>query len=220
MSRKLLHGHPFLSRWESRHTLAVSVLAGLLLLVSVNVDPRIRAGVRYAHAPTRVVVPVTGVTPTSIASTWHAPRSGGRKHLGADIFAPRGTAVVSAVDGVIWAMHRNELGGNIVWVLGEGPAMYYYAHLDAWAPDLAPGDRVRAGTVLGSIGSTGNADARTPHLHFGITSLTIFGSRDVDPVPRLAGAKVLPAQMLANGSKEPPPKHGKGGGREVLAITD
>lgn len=216
----MLAGHPILTQWTSRHTLAVSVLCGVLLLAAVNVDPRIRAGVRYAHAPLQYVVPVTGVAPKTIVSTWHAPRSGGRKHLGVDIFAPRGTVVVSAVAGVVWQVHRNELGGNVVWILGEGPAMYYYAHLDAWSPDIAPGDRISAGTVLGSVGSTGNADEKTPHLHFGVTTLTIFGSRDVDPVPRLAGARVLPAQMLTNGVKVPPPKHGRGGGREVLAITD
>ena len=217
---RLLTGHTFLSQWTARRRFAVVIFFSLLLLVVVNVDPRIRAGARYVRAPSRYTIPVAGVPAVGIVSSWHAPRTGGRKHKGIDIFGPRGTKVLSATDGVIWSMGRNELGGNCVVVLGEGLAVYYYAHLDAWAPDLAPGDRVKAGAVLGSVGTTGNATGGKPHLHFGVTQLSIFGGRDVDPAPLLSRGKVKPASLLAGGVKEPPKKRGPAGGREVLSVPD
>ena len=49
---------------------------------------------------------------------------------------------------------------------------YYYAHLDAYAPDIKEKMRVERGHVLGVVGTTGNAPKNTPHLHFGIFQLT------------------------------------------------
>jgi murein DD-endopeptidase MepM/ murein hydrolase activator NlpD len=46
--------------------------------------------------------------------------------------------------------------------------MYYYAHLDSYAPNIATGDPVTTQTVLGYVGTTGNAAGTPPHLHFGV----------------------------------------------------
>lgn len=193
----------------------MSVFAGLLLLIVANVDPRVRAGVRYARPPSRYTMPVSGVDPSKVVSTWHAKRSGGRKHEGVDIFAVRGTAVVSATDGMVWDMGTNDLGGRVVYVLGEGLAIYYYAHLDSWAADLAPGDHIRAGRVLGSVGNSGNAASTPAHLHFGVTRLSMFGATVVDPVTILSGAKVVPTRALANGTRTAPTKKA----REILTTN-
>ncbi len=132
-----------------------------------------------------MTVPVEGVGPKQLASTWHAPRSGGRRHEGADVFAKKGTPVVSAVDGHVWRVGEDRLGGNVVWVLGEGHTLYYYAHLDQFADGLAVGQRVRRGTTLGLVGNTGNARTTPSHLHFGMYRIGWRGIRAVDPVPRL-----------------------------------
>ena len=63
---------------------------------------------------------------------------------------------------------ENELGGNTVFVVGAGGRSYYYAHLDSYAPGLAVGDYVTPETVLGFVGTTGNAAGTPPHLHFGV----------------------------------------------------
>ena len=55
-----------------------------------------------------------------------------------------------------------------VSVVGAGARMYYYAHLDCYAPNLYEGDRVTTRTVLGYVGTTGNAAGTPPHLHFGV----------------------------------------------------
>ena len=52
-------------------------------------------------------------------------------------------------------------------MLGPGGQRHYYAHLDRYA-DIENGQRVRPGTVLGYVGTTGNAKGTPPHLHYGI----------------------------------------------------
>lgn len=60
------------------------------------------------------------------------------------------------------------LGGQTVSIVGAGGRTYYYAHLEAYAPDLAEGDFVTTQTLLGYVGATGNAAGTPPHLHFGV----------------------------------------------------
>ena len=116
-----------------------------------------------------VPVPVQGVAARRIADTWGAARDGGaRGHEGVDIFAPRGTPVRSSTVGIVTAVRDGGLGGRQVWVLGPARERHYYAHLDDWAPDLAAGDVVQPGTLLGFVGTTGNAQGTPPHLHYGI----------------------------------------------------
>ena len=72
-----------------------------------------------------LLMPVAGVPVKRVANTWHAPRSGGRRHVGQDIFAKRGTPVISATDGVVVRVGTNPLGGKIVSVMGNGGRVYY-----------------------------------------------------------------------------------------------
>lgn len=141
-----------------------------------------KAAMLYSQPPdAALVVPVEGVRAAQIKSSWHAPRSGGRLHEGQDIFAARGTAVRSATAGYVVRVGENALGGNTVYVLGAGGRTYYYAHLDAYAPAAAVGSHVTPGTVLGYVGTTGNAAGTSPHLHFGVYAST--GA--IDPLPLL-----------------------------------
>lgn len=132
-------------------------------------------------APERMPVPVDGVPASRIADTYGAPRGADRRHQGVDIFAPRGSRVLSATRGVILSVREQGLGGRQVWVLGPAHERHYYAHLDDWAPALRAGDRVRAGSLLGTVGTTGNARGTPPHLHYGV--YTRDGA--IDPLPRL-----------------------------------
>lgn len=116
--------------------------------------------------------PVPGGTFTD---TMGAPRSGGRRHMGTDIFAPRGTPVVAAVGGTVrQAGFGGSLGGNRVWVEGDDGRFYYYAHLDTIG--AARGERVEVGQQIGTVGNTGNAANTPSHLHFSINSR--MGSED------------------------------------------
>jgi murein DD-endopeptidase MepM/ murein hydrolase activator NlpD len=116
----------------------------------------------------KLTMPVQDVEKKEIANTWQAPRDGGRRHEGQDIFAPRGTPIFSATEGYVAHIGDNSLGGQTVSVIGAGGRTYYYAHLDAYAPHLAQGDFVTTETLLGFVGTTGNAAGTPPHLHFGV----------------------------------------------------
>ena len=116
----------------------------------------------------KIDVPIPGLERSQIANTWGAPRGSDRKHQGQDLFAPRGTPVHSATEGYVWRIGENDLGGNTVWVIGAGGRVYYYAHLDRYAEGLSVGDAVTTETVLGYVGTTGNAKGTPPHLHFGV----------------------------------------------------
>ncbi len=116
----------------------------------------------------KLATPLEDVSTKQIANTWHAPRDGGRLHEGQDIFAPRGTPVISATEGYVANIGENSLGGQTVSVIGAGGRVYYYAHLDGYAPQLAEGDYVTTQTALGYVGTSGNAAGTPPHLHFGV----------------------------------------------------
>ncbi len=120
------------------------------------------ATVRGDHGP--LACPV--VPPVHFIDSWHFPRSGGRVHLGQDLFAPEGTPLLAVEDGTIAAVRTGAgLGGNVIWLEGRGGHHWYYAHLRSFAPGLAVGDHVVRGQVIGTVGRTGNAATTPPHLH-------------------------------------------------------
>ena len=117
---------------------------------------------------TELPVPVYGVSLTQIADTWGAARSEDRTHEGVDIFAERGTPVFSSTQGYVTRVGFGERGGNFVFVSGPGNVRYYYAHLDRIADGMRVGTPVTTDTVLGFVGTTGNAETTPPHLHMGM----------------------------------------------------
>lgn len=136
----------------------------------------------YMKEPDRkLIMPVRTLRARQVKDSWHAPRDGERLHQGQDIFAPRGTPIHSATEGYVVRIGENRLGGQTVSVLGAGGRVYYYAHLDSYAPDVAVGDYVTQDTVLGSVGTTGNAKNTPPHLHFSV--YTAMGA--INPLPLL-----------------------------------
>lgn len=139
--------------------------------------------------PAALPMPVQGVDARRIADSWGNPRAGGRRHEGIDIFAPRGRPVLATTRGIVWRVGQDRLGGNVVFVLGPGRQLHYYAHLDAFAA-IEPGERVEPGAVLGYVGDTGNAKGGPTHLHYGIYLAGTAGSGAINPFPLLAAGAV------------------------------
>jgi murein DD-endopeptidase MepM/ murein hydrolase activator NlpD len=115
-----------------------------------------------------LMVPIPERRPESIGSSFHDARAGGaRVHRAVDIMAARGTSVLAADAGTVLRLSRNARGGITIYAADPtGAFVYYYAHLDRYAEGLHAGAPLQPGDVLGYVGSTGNADARYPHLHF------------------------------------------------------
>lgn len=197
--------------------LYVPILAGLLLvtlIVTVGAEQVTNKLLLYARVvrlytqdpPAKIAMPLQDVPKKQVADTWQAPRGVDRRHEGQDIFAPRGTPIYSATTGYVYNIGENRLGGQTVSVVGAGGRFYYYAHLDSYAPQIEEGDYVTTRSVLGYVGTTGNAQGTPPHLHFGIYAptgainpLPLLADR-VKPTPPLAKAKSARAKT-ANAAK-------------------
>jgi murein DD-endopeptidase MepM/ murein hydrolase activator NlpD len=150
---------------------AVDYEAEIDRTVIVRVQPELlRAGrldVVFRAVPA-LGFPVADARARNVQSRFGDPRDAGRRsHEGIDIFAGRGTHVISATDGVVMRVGENRLGGNVVWVWDVSRGLrLYYAHLDEQL--VTTGQRVKVGDVIGTVGNTGNARTTAPHLHFGI----------------------------------------------------
>ncbi|HJX90088.1 MAG TPA: M23 family metallopeptidase, partial [Pyrinomonadaceae bacterium] len=77
--------------------------------------------------------------------------------------------------------------------------VYYYAHLNSYAPGLAKGDPVNTKTLLGYVGTTGNAQGTPPHLHFGI--YTSDGA--INPLPLLVDRNAPVLTNVKSTSRHP-----------------
>jgi murein DD-endopeptidase MepM/ murein hydrolase activator NlpD len=139
--------------------------------------------------PESILIPVVGVQRSELRSMFHE-RRGSREHRAIDIAAPRGTQVIASIDGTVGKLFLSKAGGITVYEYDPKKEwIYYYAHLDGYAPGLVEGQQLRRGDVIGFVGTSGNAPPNAPHLHFAIEKLTEPGrwwkSEPVDPYPLL-----------------------------------
>ena len=114
------------------------------------------------------------------------PRGLTRRHHAVDIMAPRGSPVHAADAGTIVRLANGGAGGITIQQLDPTERYcYYYAHLQGYAPGLREGQNVVRGEVIGYVGTTGNAPASAPHLHFAISRLDdgkeCFGGTPINP---------------------------------------
>jgi murein DD-endopeptidase MepM/ murein hydrolase activator NlpD len=121
------------------------------------------------------ICPVQG--PHAFSNDYGDPRGGGSSHQGNDILAPRGTPVVANVGGVV-TQRNGAVSGLAYFLAGDDGNRYFGAHLDSFGAS----GRVAAGTVIGAVGSTGDASGGPPHLHFEIHP---GGSGYTNPYPTL-----------------------------------
>lgn len=100
-------------------------------------------------------------------------------HTGVDFSAPTGTVVKAVADGVVVSSDSAGAYGINVKIKHSDGTYSFYAHLSA--KTVFPGTQVKAGRMIGNVGSTGNSVA--PHLHFEIRSGSAFGAGNfLDPL--------------------------------------
>jgi murein DD-endopeptidase MepM/ murein hydrolase activator NlpD len=164
----------------------------------VSVKPDNAAPVVVAEqvvvGPSGLAIPVTGVKADQLSDTYDDARGAGRRHDAIDIMAAEGTPVSAAADGKVEKLFSSVRGGTTVYVRSPDQKwMYYYAHLQRYAPGLHEGQDVKRGQVIGLVGHTGDASAAGPHLHFAINTMgpgeRWWQGTAINPYPLLAGKK-------------------------------
>lgn len=133
---------------------------GILPPGNLYADARLRLTAPNRLPPDVTRCPLPGAR---YANDWGFPRSGGRAHEGNDLFAPRGTPILAPVAGTV-SQATGTIGGRQFRLRGDDGITYLGSHMD----NFGASGRVRAGDVIGYVGTTGNAAGGTPHLHFEI----------------------------------------------------
>jgi murein DD-endopeptidase MepM/ murein hydrolase activator NlpD len=147
--------------------------------------PRVKGDAVAELRQRRLRLPIDEADVEQMKGHFAQPR-GARRHEAVDILAPRHTPVRAVEAGTIAKLFYSKAGGTTIYQFDPSRRFtYYYAHLDAYAPGLREGQPVSGGDVIGYVGTTGNAPANAPHLHFAVFELTPdkrwWEGRPIDP---------------------------------------
>ncbi len=121
--------------------------------------------------PERIVIPVeaASVKDWNPKTFWYEPWGTSGVHKGIDIFGTQGTPVLSSTDGIVLFSGQLHKGGKVVLVLGPKWRFHYYAHLDSIHTTMF--SPVKSGEYIATLGDSGNAKGKPPHLHYSIVRL-------------------------------------------------
>lgn len=112
------------------------------------------------------LIPVAGTKTSGFGPRFHPILEKNVNHDGVDWGAPTGTPVKATAGGRITVQGWGGGYGNVVYIRHAGGIESRYAHLHAFAEGLGEGSDVRAGQLIGYVGTTGRSTG--PHLHFEI----------------------------------------------------
>lgn len=133
---------------------------------------------------------------TTFSNTWGARRSGGRRHKGTDLMAPKMSEVYAFADGVVTKVGNTRRPGRYVIIEHAEGWDTYYIHLNNdnpgtddgkadWsltvAPGIEEGAQVEAGQLIGWTGDSGNAEGSGSHTHFEL----LQNGRNINPFHEL-----------------------------------
>ncbi|MFT4151156.1 MAG: M23 family metallopeptidase [Paracoccaceae bacterium] len=123
-----------------------------------------------------------GVLTSRFGPRMHPILKVAKLHKGVDWAAPVGTPVLAAFDGTIRSAGDGEGYGNLVVIDHPNGLQSRYAHLSRFSEIAKAGARVKAGDVIGFVGTTGLSTG--PHLHFEVYQ----GGEAIDPLGAEGGA--------------------------------
>ncbi len=110
----------------------------------------------------KMVLPLKGKTTSEFGVRTHPISGDLRFHAGIDIAAPKGTNIYSAFDGEVIEADYDKWNGNYLKINHDNDIMTVYCHCEKL--NVKKGQKIRAGEVIASVGSTGSSTG--PHLHF------------------------------------------------------
>jgi murein DD-endopeptidase MepM/ murein hydrolase activator NlpD len=193
-------------RRDAAETTAVSTPATPLTVMATPTaeaaTPRASLPASLDAAPDGLLLPVQGVLPSQLRDTFTDARSEGRVHDAIDIMADAGTPVLAVADGTVEKLFDSKRGGLTIYQFEpSGRWCYYYAHLQRYADGLSEKQVIKRGDVIGYVGSTGNASAQAPHLHFEVHVLgpekLWWKGESINPYPLLKSAASTPGAASA-----------------------
>jgi murein DD-endopeptidase MepM/ murein hydrolase activator NlpD len=146
----------------------------------------------FAQMPFRGVVssisipsrnPVDGAHLTSPFGMREHPISGGmREHKGVDLAAAIGMSIYATADGVVSRADWFSGYGLYVSIEHGGNIETRYGHMSRL--NVAAGQQVRKGDIIGFVGTTGHSTG--PHVHYEVR----IGGQPVNPVPYMQASDV------------------------------
>lgn len=131
--------------------------------------------------------PINGAKLSSSYGMRKHPISGFRKkHEGTDFAAPKGTPIVASGDGIVVKVGWAGGYGNTIRIKHNSTYETMYAHLSKFGKNIKKGTRVKQGSIIGYVGSTGNSTG--PHLHY---EVMVNGKKVNSQTLNLPAGKVL-----------------------------
>lgn len=178
-----------------------TILVPLVLLVigflaATTWAPRAEAS---THEPPFVIRFPQETVATQFGNSFGAHRSGGRRHQGNDLMAPKMTEVYAIADGVVDTVGKGRSAGRYLIINHEGGWSSSYMHLNndvpgtdngkaaelqTFASGIEEGALLHAGDLIGYVGDSGNAEWTGSHTHFELR----FEGKAVDPYDLLQDA--------------------------------
>lgn len=110
----------------------------------------------------KMILPVKGTISSEFGTRIHPISGDLRFHAGTDIAAKEGTKIYAAFDGEVIKADYDQWNGNFIKIEHENDIMTVYCHCKKL--NVKKGQKIRAGEVIGTVGSTGSSTG--PHLHF------------------------------------------------------
>lgn len=120
--------------------------------------------------PQNFEMPVEGASHSDYNKNtfWYYPWGKSGTHKGVDIFAKKGTNLKSSVHGLVLYQGTFKYGGKVILILGPKWRIHYFAHLDEIKTSSLTW--VSKNEIIGTVGDSGNAVGKAPHLHYSIVT--------------------------------------------------
>lgn len=147
-----------------------------------------------------MITPVSGVLTSPFGPRFHPILKKVKVHHGVDWAAPSGTPILAAFEGRVSFAGNGGGYGNVIKIAHAGGRETRYAHMSKFSPLGKVGTVVRAGDVIGFVGTTGRSTG--PHLHFELRergqSLDPFTAPPVGAAPVMMASASNAVESLVN----------------------